>query len=245
MELQILPVPPAERSIAETPREIREDSPTEMLIQWIFERFAHQRLIVTTQFGMEGCALIHMLSRHARHVSVVYVDTGFFFPETYALRDKMIQSYPHVSFINCGTTLTPEAQAAEHGPELWERDPARCCMLRKVEPLKAAMRDVDVWITGLRRSQSPTRASIRVVEWDWQFQVLKINPLATWSRQQIWSYICENNVPYNPLHEAGYPSIGCMQCTDRVEGTRVTDYSRKGRWNAIDMTECGLHGEGI
>jgi phosphoadenosine phosphosulfate reductase len=245
MHLQISPALPADSTGPPAPSAIREDAPTDALIAWIFERFAKQRIIATTQFGMEGCALVHMLAHHAPHLTLVYIDTGFFFPETYALRDKMIRSYQNVSFISGGTEMTPEAQATRHGPELWKRDPAQCCMMRKVEPLRAVMRDVDVWITGLRRSQSPTRANIGRIEWDWQYQLLKINPLAEWSRQQIWDYVRENDVPHNPLHKAGYPSIGCMQCTQRVDGATVTDYSRDGRWSGTGKTECGIHGDGI
>jgi len=245
MHLQISPALPAESREPPAQKAIRENAPTDAFIGWIFERFARQRIVATTQFGMEGCALIHMLARHAPHLTLVYIDTGFFFPETYALRDKMIRTYQNVSFISAGAEMTPEAQAARHGSELWKRDAARCCMIRKVEPLREVMRDADVWITGLRRSQSPTRANIGKIEWDWQCHVLKINPLAEWSRRQIWDYVRKNNVPHNPLHQEGYPSIGCMQCTRRVEGATVTDYSRDGRWSGTKKTECGLHGDGI
>jgi phosphoadenosine phosphosulfate reductase len=106
------------------------------------------------------------------------------------------------------------------------------------------MADADVWITGLRRSQSSTRANIKVIDWDYKYQVLKISPLATWERGQIWNYICENNVPYNKLHEQGYPTVGCTHCTKPVEGSKIGEYSREGRWSqaAGGKTECGLHG---
>ncbi|HPF40998.1 MAG TPA: phosphoadenylyl-sulfate reductase [Phycisphaerae bacterium] len=243
MELQILSTDDQEPTV--NSEQIREDTPTAALIPWIVGRFGRQRLVVTTQFGMEGCALIDMFSRHARHLTVIYIDTGFFFAETYQLRDRLIQKYPHISFVNCGTDLTPERQAAEHGPELWKSNPALCCVLRKVEPMRGVMGDVDVWVTGLRRDQSKTRAGIRVIEWDWQYRVLKINPLANWTREQIWEYVKANDVPYNKLHEEGYPTLGCTHCTQRVEGAGVTDYNRDGRWSGFDKTECGLHGAGI
>jgi phosphoadenosine phosphosulfate reductase len=227
-------------------RTISENSPAEDIVDWALERFAHQRLVMTTQFGMEGCALIDMCGLTGRHLTVVYLDTMFFFAETYALRDRLIERYPNISFINGGTTLTPEEQEKKYGPELWKTDPDQCCRLRKVDPMREVMSQVDVWLTALRRSQSAARANIQVIEWDWRFQVLKVNPFASWSRQQVWDYVQEHNVPYNPLHEQGYPSLGCTHCTKRVEGASVTDYSRAGRWAGMEKTECGLHGgEGI
>ncbi len=243
MNLQVLEHADAPPRAAATP--IDENSPAEALVAWALLRFAHQRLILTTQFGMEGCALIDLCARQARHLRVVYIDTRFFFAETYALRDRLIERYPNVSFVDGGTSLSPEEQAAQYGPELWKRDPDLCCRLRKVEPMRAVMQDADVWLTALRRSQSATRANLRVVEWDWKFQVLKVNVLANWSREDVWRYITAHNVPYNPLHERGYPTIGCTHCTQPVEGAGVTDYTRAGRWNGTEKTECGLHGAGI
>ena len=224
---------------------VREDSPTPEVIEWTLQRFAKQNMVISTSFGMEGCALIDMYARHGRPLTVFYLDTMFFFSETYALRDRLIEKYPHLKFENRGTTLTPEEQAERMGPELWKTDPNRCCFLRKVEPMYDAMEGVDVWITGLRRSQSATRANLRLVEWDWKYQVLKINPLFGWEREQIWEYIRANDVPYNVLHERGYPTIGCTHCTVAVQGSSPADYTREGRWNGKSKTECGLHGDGI
>jgi phosphoadenosine phosphosulfate reductase len=225
---------------------ITEDTPTDRLIEWTLQRFADQRMVMTTSFGMEGCALMDMYARHAKPMTVVYLDTSFFFPETYALRDRLIERYPHFNLVNRGTRLTPEEQAAQFGEELWKRDPDQCCHLRKVAPMNEVMADVDVWITGLRRSQSPTRANLRLIDWDWPHQVLKISPLAAWERPQIWEYIQKNNVPYNELHEKGYPTVGCTHCTQAVPGSTPADYSRAGRWNGSKKTECGLHhGAGI
>jgi len=221
---------------------INENTPTEELIAWTFDRFATQRMLMTTSFGMEGCALIDMFGRHGKPLSVVYLDTMFFFPETYKLRDEMVERYPHIRFINRGTTLTPEHQAELYGPELWKRNPDLCCKIRKVDPMFPVMADVDVWIAGLRKSQSATRAGIRVIDWDWKYQVLKISPLATWERSEIWEYIKKHNVPYNELHEQGYPTVGCTHCTSAVAGSKPGEYSRAGRWASSEKTECGLHG---
>ena len=221
---------------------ITEDTPTEEVVAWTFDRFADQRMIMTSSFGMEGCALIDMYAKFDKPITVVYLDTMFFFPETYALRDKMVKRYPHIAFVNGGTQLTPEAQAAEYGDELWKHNPDLCCKLRKVDPMQRVMSDVDVWITGLRRSQSETRRNIQLVEWDWKYQVLKVNPLFKWERPQIWDYIQANDVPHNELHEKGYPTVGCTHCTVPVPGSRPGEYSRNGRWRDNGKTECGLHG---
>ncbi|UCC31307.1 MAG: phosphoadenylyl-sulfate reductase, partial [Phycisphaerales bacterium] len=173
---------------------------------------------------------------------VAYLDTMFLFPETYKLRDRMIEQYPHVEFVNHGTRLTPAEQATLYGEELWKRNPDLCCRLRKVDPMREVMADVDVWITGLRRSQSATRVNLRLIEWDWRYLVLKVNPLFRWERSQIWQYVKQNDVPYNELHEQGYPTVGCTHCTQPVSGCTPGDYSRAGRWSGTDKNECGLHG---
>lgn len=220
---------------------IDDDAEPQTIVAWMLERFADNRLALTTSFGMEGCALIDMVARHEQPVSVIYLDTMFLFPETYALRDRMVERYPHLSFENLGTTLTPEVQAERYGPELWRRDPDACCRLRKVEPLRRALEDVDVWVTGLMRSQAATRSSIETVEWDARYEVIKINPLARWDRRRVWAYIQKHDVPYNPLHERGYPTIGCTHCTLAVGGSKPDDYSRAGRWSGTTKVECGLH----
>lgn len=224
---------------------IGEDSPTDQIIAWSIDRFAHLQTVITTSFGMEGCALIDMYAAHRVPLTVVYLDTMFFFEETYALRDRMVDRYPHLHFVNRGTNLTPREQEQQHGKELWKTNPDLCCKIRKVDPMRDAVADVDVWITGLRRSQAASRANIATVEWDWKFQLLKVNPLAAWQREQVWEYVVAHDVPYNELHEKGYPSIGCTHCTRPVEGYRIGQYSRAGRWNQTSKTECGLHGDGI
>jgi phosphoadenosine phosphosulfate reductase len=227
--------------IVREPDTIGDDSPPEQVVAWMLERFAGREMVLTTSFGMEGCALIDMVAAHGRPVRVVYLDTMFLFPETYRLRDRMAERYRHLRFENRGTSLTPEEQERLFGPELWRRDPDACCGLRKVEPMGAALAGVDVWVTGLTRSQSATRSTLQVVAWDWQYQLVKVNPLATWTRAQVYDYVRRREVPYNELHERGYPSIGCTHCTRAVPGSEVGEYSREGRWTGEHKTECGLH----
>ena len=211
------------------------------LLAWTLRRFPRQRVVATTGFGLEGCVLVDLLSRLRVPPRVVYLDTHFLFPETYALRDRLAERYPRVRLTDAGTRLTAVEQETAFGPALWSRDPDACCRLRKVEPLRAALRGVDVWITGLRREQSAERAGIRAVEWDAQYEVVKVNPLAGWTRSEVWQHVRANDVPFNPLHLDGYPSIGCTHCTRRVAGLAPDEYSRAGRWAGTGKTECGLH----
>ena len=221
-------------------RRIADADPPD-ITAWAIERFGLHRLVITTGFGMEGCALIDMVARTGQSLRVTYLDTHFLFPETLRLRDRLVRRYPTLTFVNAGTGITPVQQEATHGPRLWERDPDACCSIRKVDPMARVMAEHDVWITAIRRGQSEVRASIRVVEWDWHFDVLKISPMATWSRADVWNYVRERGVPYNELHDRGYPSIGCTHCTVGIPGALPTTYSRAGRWAGLEKTECGLH----
>ena len=225
---RVLPTPPR----AATPAQ---------LVAWALERFGTSRLVVTTAFGMEGCALLDMIAAHRQAVTVVYLDTHFFFPETHRLRERLAARYPHLVFENRGTALTPDEQAARYGAELWRRDPDHCCALRKVGPMRQALRGAELWMTALMRSQSPTRAALRPVEWDEQYALLKVNPLADWDRSAVWAYVQEHGVPYNELHGRGYPTIGCTHCTAPVAGSAPGSYTRVGRWADTAKTECGLH----
>jgi phosphoadenosine phosphosulfate reductase len=232
------------RIVRDDDNEIGEDSPPERIVAWMLARFAERRVAVTTGFGMEGCVLVDMVARHDVPLRVLYLDTDFLFPETLRLRDRLAARYPHLRFERRATALTPEAQEEHYGAELWVREPDTCCTLRKVEPMREALAEVDVWVTGLMRSQSPSRADLRVVEWDWQYQLLKVNPLASWDRALVWEYVQRHDVPYNELHDRGYPSLGCTHCTLPVAGSTTGDYTRDGRWRGRTKLECGLHAAG-
>jgi phosphoadenosine phosphosulfate reductase len=221
--------------------EVRDaDAPPAAVVGEMLDRFP-SGVVLTTSFGMEGCALIDMVASLDRPLTVVYLDTGFFFPETYRLRDRLTARYSHLRFENRGTSLSPEEQAARFGAELWQRDPDTCCRLRKVEPMRAALAGASVWVTALMRSQSPSRAAIELVAWDRRYQLLKLNPLAAWDRHRIWEYVRLHDVPYNELHERGYPTLGCTHCTMPVPGSTPGSYSRAGRWSGTTKNECGLH----
>ncbi|MEK7726516.1 MAG: phosphoadenylyl-sulfate reductase [Nitrospirota bacterium] len=203
------------------------------------KRFA-PKIVVACSFGAEDVVLVDMVHRIDPSIPLFYLDTDFLFPETYATRDRIIQQYAlkPAQVIQVQSLLTPDQQAAQHGPALWSTEPDRCCQLRKVEPLTRVLKGYDAWITGIRRDQSPTRANAGLIEWDSKFQLVKVNPLARWTWADVWTYIKVYEVPYNPLHDQNYPSIGCTHCTAPVA---PGDDPRAGRWKTFTKTECGLH----
>jgi thioredoxin-dependent adenylylsulfate APS reductase len=191
----------------------------------------------STGFGVEGCVLVHLIASARLPIDVFTLDTGLLFPETYALWQRLEQRYG-ITIHAVRPEQTVEAQAASVGPALWERDPDRCCDLRKMAPLKRALEGVDFWITAIRRDQTPERATAPVVERDVRYDLVKVNPLVRWTSKDIWRFVHANDVPYNPLHDQGYPSIGCQPCTSAVaEG----EDPRAGRWRGREKRECGLH----
>lgn len=192
---------------------------------------------LATGFGPSGVALMHMAAQLRRETAVFYLQTDLLFPETLALRDELAARLG-LRFIEVPASLTLAEQQAQYGAELWRRSPDLCCRLRKVQPLRRFLRHKKVWITGIRRDQSPTRAHVRVVDWDYANQLIKICPLAAWTRDEVWDYVHRHNLPYNPLHDQGYPSIGCMPCT---RPAAATDDERAGRWAGSSKIECGIH----
>ncbi len=210
-------------------------SPEEVL-RWAVEEYSPD-IALATGFGVEGCVLVSMLSAISPGTRIFYLDTDLLFPETYALREQLEARYG-VRFERRATRLSVSKQAAQYGERLWEREPDLCCRLRKVEPLKEMLEGLRAWVTAIRRDQSPARANISPVEWDEKFGLVKINPLARWSERDVWNYVAKYDVPYNPLHDLGYPSIGCVPCTTPVQ---IGEVSRAGRWRGTGKIECGIH----
>jgi phosphoadenosine phosphosulfate reductase len=213
-----------------------ESAAPEDVLRWVVAEYAPD-LALATGFGVEGCVLVSMLSEIRPATRIFYLDTDLLFPETYALRDQLEARYG-VHFERRATGLSLSDQAGGHGERLWERQPDLCCRLRKVEPLKQILKEMRAWITAIRRDQSPARTHIRPVEWDERFGLVKVNPLARWSTRDVWNYVAKHNVPYNPLHDQGYPSIGCVPCTTLVQ---IGEVPRAGRWRGTAKSECGIH----
>jgi len=223
-----------ERLIAEAAETYEHQSP-EALLEYAVKTFPN--IVFACSFGAEDVVLVDMLQKVSPKTDIFYLDTDFHFAETYETRDRIAAHYG-INFIQVKSHLTPEEQAEQYGPELWKRDPNACCNLRKVEPLTRILGKYDAWITGIRRDQAPTRANAKKVEYDTKFGLVKFNPLASWTSEDVWNYIRKHNVNYNPLHDRNYPSIGCEHCTRPV---KPGEDPRAGRWSGFDKTECGLH----
>ena len=208
-----------------------EPASAEEVLRFAVDRF-HPRLYVACSFQKEASVIMDLLLRIEPEARFFTLDTGVLFDETYATWRRVEEHYGITVDRYAGLSL--EQQAAEHGDALWTRDPDRCCSIRKIAPLEDALADVDAWISGLRRDQSAGRANTPKLGWDRKHGLWKLNPLADWTERDVWSYIVANEVPYHPLHDRGYSSIGCTHCT-RPGG------ARDGRWAGTDKIECGIH----
>ena len=219
--------------------QLAEQWSAEDVLRWAFVTFQEQ-VEMASGFGVEGMVLIDIAARIQPSLRVFTLDTDFLFPETYALIELVERRYG-ISVERLKPALTPEEQENHYGPQLWTRNPDACCNVRKIEPLRQKLDGLSAWITSIRREQTTARASARKVEWDSKFHLVKINPLADWTSKRIWQYVVEHNVPYNPLHDRNYPSIGCTHCTRAIQ---PGEDPRAGRWSGFNKTECGLHEPG-
>jgi phosphoadenosine phosphosulfate reductase len=213
-----------------------EHRSAEDAIRWALETF-HPRLYVASSFQKTTSVIVDIATKINPDTRFFYLDTDVLFEETYATRDALAERYG-VEFDRFHN-MTIEEQARLHGDELWKRDPDACCGIRKVEPMGEALSEVDCWVAGIRREESPIRAKAAKFGYDRRFGLWKLNPLADWTEADVWRHIRENEIPYNPLHDEGYPSIGCTHCT-RKPG--AGEDPRAGRWAGSDKSECGLHG---
>lgn len=227
-----------ERQIRHLAETYRQASPEEIVAKAV-ELIPN--LTLACSFGSEDMVLLDILMQINSEASVFYLDTDVLFKETYKLRDDAVAKYGVPNLLQVRPRLTLQQQADKYGDALWEREPNVCCNIRKVLPLEQVLSGYDGWISGIRRDQAPTRAHAEVFELDQRFGLVKVNPLAFWSETDVWTYIHAKDVPYNPLHDQGYPSIGCIHCTRPVKSG---EDPRAGRWAGFDKTECGLH-EGI
>ncbi len=229
------PTPELLAELEETSVRLEVASPREIL-QWAVDRFA-PHFTMATAFGPEGMVLIHILADLAPATPIFNLDTGYQFPETLELRERVKERY------GIEVELKKPAQTVEeyekmHGGPVYQSDPGRCCADRKLAVLHQAVAGMQAWASAIRRDQSPDRAKAPIVGWDSKFQLVKISPLANSTKQEIWKVIADHDIPYNPLHDEGYLSIGCWPCTRAV---LFGEDERAGRWSGSAKTECGLH----
>jgi phosphoadenosine phosphosulfate reductase len=221
--------------IDEASREL-DGKPPEEILRWAVDTF-FPKLTMATAFGAEGNCIIHMLAEIEPRVRIFNLDTGYQFKETLETRDRIKERYGiEVELIRPELTV-PEYERL-HGQPLYNCRPNQCCFDRKEVPLRRALVGYDAWISGIRKDQTAHRGRTNVVQWDAKFNLVKISPLLTWSKKDVWNFIFKHNVPYNPLHDRGYPSIGCQPCTEPVEDG---EDDRAGRWKGSAKKECGLH----
>jgi phosphoadenosine phosphosulfate reductase len=218
-----------------------QNGSTDSILRWAWEEFG-ARAAIGTSFQGAGLVMIHIARQHGLSFPVFTLDTGLLFPETLELK-RRLEQYFDVEIESLVPDLSVDQQEAALGPELWKQNPDLCCTTRKVMPLQGKLAELDCWITGLRREQSDTRSATQFVE-VYNFdestgrEIVKLNPMANWSRKAVWDYLHKHEIPYNPLHDQGYRSIGCQPCTRKVtEG----ENERAGRWTGFNKVECGIH----
>lgn len=227
----------SDEQIAEANRELSAASPQDVL-RWAARHF-HPRLLMATAFGAEGCCILHMLAEIEPATTVINLETGYQFPQTLELRERIRERYGiEVEYVRSEQTVAE--YEAEHGGPLYIHRPDQCCHDRKILPLRRALERIRplAWISAIRKDQTTDRAVAGVVQWDAKFNLVKVNPLLNWTKKEVWGFIVKHDVPYNPLHDEGYPSIGCWPCTRAVQ---PGEDERAGRWAGKVKKECGLH----
>jgi phosphoadenosine phosphosulfate reductase len=222
------------RELAEAAAAQLEGARAEDVVRWALAEFGDEVCVASS---MQDAVLVHLASRIRPGIPVVFLDTGYHFAETVGTRDAVEAAYP-IRLIDVTPVQTVAEQDAEHGPRLYERDPDRCCALRKVEPLRRALEPYRAWMTGVRRQDAASRNDVPVVQWDARREMVKVNPLAAWTDDDVAGYVEQHGVLVNPLVQVGYLSIGCAPCTRAVA---PGEDPRAGRWAGLAKTECGLH----
>lgn len=207
------------------------------VLKWAYREYGED-IVYACSFGAEGIVLIDLIHKVNKRARIKFLDTGLHFKETYDLIDQVKKRYPSLHIDLVTPKLSLEEQREEYGEELWKENPNLCCHIRKVLPLEEALKGAKAWISGLRREQSPTRRNTQYINRDEKFKKVKICPLIHWTWEDVHLYIQLNGLPYNPLHDQGYPSIGCAPCTKPVKDSTN---SRGGRWAGQNKTDCGLH----
>lgn len=210
-----------------------------LILQWAVCRYSDD-LVLASSLGPQSLVILDLLQMSGHTVRTLLLDTGFLFKETLELR-RRVEEFFGIEV----ESVTPEKSQKQvdelHGTRLWAREPAQCCGIRKVEPLRRVLDGASAWITGIRRSHSSTRSQAQPVEWDEQYGLAKVNPLVSWTREEVMRHLESRGIPFNPLLKDGYPSVGCMPCTKRVSAEDAARDERAGRWSGSAKTECGLH----
>ncbi len=232
------PSPDFLAELAETSLKLETATP-EAILQWAVDRFG-DKFTMATAFGPEGMTIIHMLAQISPKTPIFNLDTGYQFPETLELRERVLQKYGIAVEMKQPINTVKEYERINGGP-VYKHDPNQCCGDRKLAVLHEAAKGMLAWASAIRRDQSPDRSVAPIVGWDRKFHLVKVSPLANWTKKQVWKMITDLDIPYNSLHDKGYMSIGCWPCT---RATSLGEDERSGRWSGSAKTECGLHSQG-
>jgi phosphoadenosine phosphosulfate reductase len=232
---KLTPTPEVLDELRRAGESLEQATPQEIL-QWAVEKYA-PRFTMATAFGPEGMCILHMLAEIAPETPIFNLDTGYQFKETLELRERVQQRYG-IEVELKRPELTVQEYEAAHGGPVYKSNPDRCCFDRKIRVLHEAVKGMHAWASAIRRDQSPDRAKAPIVGWDKKFGLVKVSPLANWTKKDVWKLIVDEDIPYNPLHDQGFPSIGCWPCTRSV---LFGEDDRAGRWSGTAKTECGLH----
>jgi phosphoadenosine phosphosulfate reductase len=224
------------KTLAERASKELADATADEAIRWTVDTFGDDFIVAS---NMQDAVLVDLATKVKSDVDILFLETGYHFPETIGTRDAVQAVYPNVKIVNAQAEQSVAEQDAEYGEKLHDRDPTLCCNLRKVVPLRKTLGNYSAWVTGVRRVDAPTRANTPIVTWDDRNGLVKINPIAAWTDDEFNGYIREHGILENPLVSIGYLSIGCAPCTARVAPGQDP---RSGRWAGQSKTECGLHG---
>lgn len=220
-----------------------EDARPAEIVEWALTESGLVGIALASAFQAEGTCVMHMATRVRPDVPVLFLETGFHFAETLAFKRRLTERL-HLNVVELRGSYTPETQQRAFGPRLFERAPERCCDINKVRPMLEALRGREGWVTAFRRDSSPTRARAPIVdryELEAGTWIVKVNPVATWTRRDTWAYLKKHRLPHNPLYDLGYASIGCAPCTRmRFAG----EHEREGRWAGLSKWECGIQERG-
>lgn len=207
------------------------------VLEWSYNTYGKD-VVYACSFGIEGIVLIDLIAKVQPDAQIVFLDTDVHFKETYETIERVRGKYPTLNIVLKKPVLSLDEQAKQFGDKLWEREPNKCCQLRKLDPLNEVLSDAKAWISGLRREQSETRQHVQFINQDHRFQSVKICPLIHWTWKDVWRYVSKHALTYNVLHDQGYPSIGCEHCT---KPAFTLEDLRSGRWQGQGKKECGLH----
>jgi phosphoadenosine phosphosulfate reductase len=232
--------PPLPENLVRELNQRFETAEPQAILRWALEESDLERIAIASAFQAEGTCVMHMAVQVRSDIPVLFLETGFHFAETLGFKERLTEQLG-LNVVDVVGDYTEDTQADAFGPRLYERDPTLCCQLNKVTPFNRVLRGMDAWITSMRRDSAWTRTRAPIIdqyEHEPGLTLVKVNPIANWTKRTVWAYLREHGIPHNPLYDLGYASIGCAPCTRMVF---PGEDERAGRWSGQMKTECGIH----